>query len=72
MTGVNPAHAVRLRSQLIALDTASSLNDMDIPGYGLHSLKGMRPTRWAVTVSGNWRVTFVFEQGNAYVLDYED
>lgn len=58
--------------QLVALDTANTVDDMDIPGFRLHPLKGEMLGRWAITVSGNWRVTFEFRDGNAYVLDYED
>lgn len=57
---------------LAALDTAAAIGDMDIPGFGLHPLKGNRKGRWAVKVSGNWRVTFEFGDGHAYLLDYED
>tara|TARA_R110002094_G_scaffold212029_3_gene182550 strand:+ start:3611 stop:3823 length:213 start_codon:yes stop_codon:yes gene_type:complete len=46
--------------------------DLDIPGYVLHPLKGNRKGIWAITVSGNWRLTFEFSDGNAYLLDYED
>lgn len=70
--GVQAAHARRLRMQLVALDTASTVDDMDIPGFRLHPLKGEMSGRWAITVSGNWRVTFEFRDGNAHVLDYED
>ena len=45
---------------------------MDIPGFRLHALKGRMASRWSITVNGNWRVTFEFHDGNAYVLDYED
>jgi len=45
---------------------------MDIPGFRLHPLKGTEQGRWSVAVSGNWRITFEFHDGNAYVLDYED
>jgi proteic killer suppression protein len=71
-SGVQAAHARRLRMQLAALDTASTVDDMDIPGFRLHPLKGDMQGRWAITVSGNWRVTFEFRDGNAHVLDYED
>lgn len=45
---------------------------MDIPGFRLHHLKGAMKDRWSITVNGSWRITFEFEDGNAYVLDYED
>lgn len=70
--GIQPAHGKRLRLQLAALDTATQIEDMDIPGFRLHRLKGERQGLWSITVSGNWRITFEFRDGNAYVLNYED
>jgi proteic killer suppression protein len=58
--------------QFAALDSAHGIDDMDIPGFRLHRLKGKKSGRWSVSVSGNWRMTFEFRDGNAYVLDYED
>ncbi len=72
VAGVQPSHAKRLRMQLAALDTAVVISDMDIPGFHLHSLKGHKKERWSIRVNGNWRITFEFRDGNAYVLDYED
>jgi proteic killer suppression protein len=57
---------------LAALETSLEVNDMDIPGFKLHPLRGKLKGRWSVSVSGNWRITFEFRDGNAYVLDYED
>lgn len=71
-SGVQSSHAKRLRMQLAALDTAQAVEDMDIPGFRLHPLKGQMRGRWSISVSGNWRMTFEFRDGNAYVLDYED
>lgn len=71
-SGVQPMHAKRLRMQLAALDTAHVIEDMDIPGFRLHPLKGVLRGRWSITINGNWRLTFGFKDGNAYVLDYED
>lgn len=70
--GVQANHVKRLRMQLAALDTAHVIDDMDIPGFRLHSLKGELRGRWSIAVNGNWRLTFEFEDGNAYILDYED
>ncbi|QVL49428.1 MAG: type II toxin-antitoxin system RelE/ParE family toxin [Thiocapsa sp.] len=70
--GIQPHHAKRLRMQLAALDTATSIEDMDIPGFKLHPLKGADKGRWSIWVNGNWRVTFAFRASDAYVLDYED
>jgi proteic killer suppression protein len=71
-SGVQASHAKRLRLQLSALDTAKVIGDMDIPGFRLHPLKGPMQERWLITVNGNWRITFEFDDGNAFVLDYED
>ena len=72
MVGIQAQHKKRLRILLVALDTASTIDDMDVPGFRLHPLKGKRKGIWSITVSGNWRITFEFKDGNAYVLDYED
>jgi len=58
--------------QLAAIDTASVIDDLDLPGFKLHALKGHRQGVWSITVNGNWRVTFEFIEGNAYILNYED
>ena len=58
--------------QLTALDTAFEISDMNIPGYQLHALKGARKGMWAISVSGNWRLTFEFNDSNVYILNYED
>ncbi len=70
--GIQPRHAKRLRMLLAALDTAQSIEDMDVPGFRLHPLKGSERGRWSVWVNGNWRLTFTFKDGHASVLDYED
>jgi proteic killer suppression protein len=70
--GVQASHVKRLRMQLAALDTAQVIDDMDIPGFRLHALKGEMRGRWSITVNGNWRLTFEFEDGNAHILDDED
>jgi len=54
------------------LNTAQSTDDMSIPGYRLHRLKGKAKVRWSIRVNGKLRLTFVFDSGDAYVLDYED
>lgn len=58
--------------QLAALDTAQCIEDMNVPGFRLHPLKGERHVRWSIWVNGNWRLTFEFRDENAYLLDYED
>ncbi len=58
--------------QLAALNTATIIRDLDIPGYRLHKLKGERKEIWSISVNGNWRITFKFEEGNIYIVNYED
>lgn len=70
--GIQSKHASRLRMQLAAMDSAMEVSDLDIPGYKLHPLKGDRKGIWAISVSGNWRLTFEFRDGHVYLLDYED
>lgn len=72
VSGVNPAHRQKLRIRLTALDTAAMLEDMDLPGFRLHLLKGDKQGIWAVDVSKIWRITFEFIDGNAYIVNYED
>ncbi|MCB0739048.1 MAG: type II toxin-antitoxin system RelE/ParE family toxin [Bacteroidetes bacterium] len=70
--GIQAKHANKLRMQLTALDTAHAIEDLDIPGYRLHQLKGDRKNLWSITINGNWRITFEFEAGNVYIVNYED
>ncbi len=70
--GIITKHAPRLEERLQALHTATVIDDMDLPGWRLHPLKGDRADLWAVNVSGNWRVVFEFKDGHAYVVNYED
>ncbi len=72
VAGIQPHHSKRLRMLLTALDTSFGIEDMDIPGFRLHALKGSERGRWSVWVNGNWRLTFEFIDGHAHVLDYED
>ncbi len=70
--GIQANHAAKLRMQLTALHTAVGIDDMRLPGWRLHPLSGRRKDTWSIWVNGNWRVTFVFENGNAYIVNYED
>ncbi len=70
--GIQAKHDRKLRMQLAAIDTATIIDDIDVPGFKLHPLKGDRDGIWSITVNGNWRVTFEFVDGNAYILNYED
>ncbi|MEZ9006713.1 type II toxin-antitoxin system RelE/ParE family toxin [Vibrio sp. 10N.247.311.59] len=70
--GIQAQHERKLRMQLAAIDTATIIDDVDLPGFKLHPLKGDRDGIWSITVNGNWRITFEFIDGNAYILNYED
>ncbi len=70
--GIKPEHADKLSRILDRLDVAKTEMDMNLPGYRLHELKGDEKGLWSVTVNGNWRITFKFENGNAYIIDYRD
>lgn len=69
---VAPEHVEKLRDILAVLDHSRRAEDMDFPGFRLHRLKGELRGHWAVSVSGNWRVTFRFEEGHAVEVDYLD
>jgi toxin HigB-1 len=71
-SGIKAQHANRIRRQLDQLNASVVVQDMNIPGWNLHELKGDRKGIWSITVSGNWRITFEFRDGNAYVVNYED
>lgn len=74
--GIQAKHAKKLRMQLAALDTAHQIEDLDIPGYRLHQLKGELKGDlkglWSITVNANWRITFEFSEGNVCIVNYED
>lgn len=72
LAGIQAQHARRLRMQLVALESASTIEDMDVPGFRLHPLGGDQAGRWSIWVNANWRLTFEFREGNAYLLDDED
>lgn len=58
--------------ELTALDVASRPEDMNAPGNDLHQLKGNLAGHWSVSVSGNWRLTFLFEGEDTVLVDYQD
>ncbi len=70
--GIPPQHAARLERMLDRLDAAIRPEDMRLPGYRFHALTGDRHGYFAVSVSGNWRLTFRFEGEDATDVDLED
>ncbi len=63
-TGIQPAHKQKLRMRLTALDTATVIHDIDLPGFRLHKLKEKIQELWAIDLSKNWRITFKFQDGD--------
>jgi proteic killer suppression protein len=70
--GIQAKHADKLRLQLFALDNAKRPADVNAPGWKLHQLSGALKGHWAISVSGNWRLTFRFEGEEAILVDYQD
>jgi proteic killer suppression protein len=69
---VAPEHVEKLRDILALLDHCRGPKDVDLPGLRLHPLKGALAGHYAVSVSGNWRVTFRFEDGDVFDVNYVD
>lgn len=61
----------RLLIRLAVLNEAVSVGDINLPGYDFHGLEGFTPKRYTVHVNGPWCLTFEFESGNAYRVDFE-
>ena len=71
-SGIQAKHESKIRLILARLDASTSPKDMNLPSLKLHELTGKRRGFWAVSVSGNWRITFKFNGIDAEVVDYED
>jgi len=71
-SGIQAQHKQKIRMQLVALDTATVIDDIDLPGFRLHPLKGNMKELWSIDVNKNWRITFEFKAGDVYVVNYED
>ena len=69
---MGPALADRVALALADLADARKPLDLDLPGYRLHPLKGRLKGYWSISISGNWRVIFRFEDGDAYDVDLID
>jgi len=71
--GIQANFISKLRDMLAAIDAASTVEEIALfPGWRLHRLKGDLAGHWSLTVSGNWRVVFRFENGDAFDLDLVD
>lgn len=70
--GVQPAHVPKLLRILSALDVAQAPEDLAIPSFRTHPLKGDLTGKWSIWVNGNWRVTFRFVDNDVELVDYQD
>jgi proteic killer suppression protein len=71
-TGVGQNVRLRIVRILSILESAESLRDLDVPGFRFHALTGFTPRRYSMRVTGNWRITFAWEDGVASAVDLED
>jgi len=70
--GVQAIHVARLNDLLTALNAMTQIEDLNAPSFRLHRLKGNKKELWSITVQANWRITFKFENGDVYVVNYTD
>lgn len=70
--GIPTKSAARIERVLDRLDAAASADDMNVPGFRFHSLRGEMKGRFAVAVSGNWRIAFEMDGEDAVDVDFED
>jgi toxin HigB-1 len=69
---IQAAHSAKLERILGLLDVAVSPEDLNLPGFKLHPLKGNLKGHWSIWVNGNWRVTFRFVGADVELVDYQD
>jgi len=73
VSGVQAKDADRIKLRLLVLDEAATPDDFRLyPGFRLHPLKGDKKNLYSITVRANWRITFEFKDGDAYILNLED
>src|SRR5438445_11182157 len=70
--GVPQQLTKRLEVQVDVLNRARELRDVALPGFNLHPLKGDRKNSWAIKVNANWRIVFIFKEGDIYDVDFVD
>lgn len=71
-SGIQPHHAAKLTVQLTAMSVAEKVDDLGVPAWRLHQLTGDMAGCWSITVNGNWRVIFRFDEGDIALVDYLD
>lgn len=67
---INAKHQARCVEMLDVINAAATIKQIDVPGYGLHQLKHVNRDLWSIKVSGAWRITFIFKDGNAYDVEF--
>lgn len=74
LQGIQAMHAQRLRLILSRLNNITQIDDINLPSFRLHRLKGNMNNLWSITVQANWRITFEFNENtkNVYIVDYQD
>lgn len=72
IAGIQAAHAPKLGAMLRRLNEATGPQGMNLPGWGLHPLKGELNGHFSLKVNGNWRMTFRFDGVDAVLVDYQD
>lgn len=72
LKGIQAQHAQKLSRILLVLKRAKYIEDLNMPGFRLHKLKGEMDELWSITVQANWRITFKFEEQDVYIVDYLD
>ena len=70
--GIRPDHTKKLERILDRLNATNQIKDMNYPGSNLSQLKGDKKGQYAVDATGNWRIFFLFLDGDAYIIDYDD
>jgi toxin HigB-1 len=70
--GINAAHERKIKQILGLLGAANSINDLNFTTFRLHALKGDLKNYWSMSVNGNWRIIFRFEDGNIFDVDLVD
>jgi proteic killer suppression protein len=70
--GLNQDHVTKIARALARLDQAERPEDVDVPGFRLHPLRGDLSGWWSITITANWRITFRFDAGNVTDVDFVD
>ena len=70
--GIPSAYSKKIAKRLESIDEAQDIQQLNLSSFKLHQLKGERSGIWSISVTGNWRITSRFEDGNAYILNFED